>query len=163
MIKKCLWCSTEFAPRVARQVYCKRQCKGLAHTSRMRGGNGVRTREWHRNAEGESYKNMNETERKAYHKAKNRARALGEAGWTPESFAAAKEAQGNRCAICNEVPVKMQSEATEALVPDHKHGKPPEPRALLCPGCNSALGLLKDSPELCEAAASYLRKFSGAV
>jgi hypothetical protein len=56
-------------------------------------------------------------------------------------------------------PDIRQKESTEALVPDHKHGKPPVPRALLCPGCNSALGLLKDSPERCEAAAAYLRKF----
>jgi hypothetical protein len=158
MTKKCLWCSTEFSPRVARQVYCKRRCKELAEQSRNRGGDG--TRRWIRGAmTGASYSGMNEAERKAYHRDRNRIKALSVAGWTPETFAAAKEAQGNRCAICNEVPVKMQSEATEALVPDHKHGKPPEPRALLCPGCNAALGLLKDSPERCEAAAAYLRKF----
>ena len=107
-----------------------------------------------------SYKNMSTAERKAYHKVKNRAKALGEAGWTPESFALAKEAQSNRCAICGEVPVRTQEEAAEVLVPDHKHGKPPMPRALLCPACNSALGLLKDSPERCEAAATYLRKYA---
>lgn len=104
-------------------------------------------------------KEMTVAERRAYHKAKNRAKALRDVGWSAESFAAAKQVQSNRCAICEETPDIRQKESTEALVPDHKHGKPPVPRALLCPGCNSALGLLKDSPERCEAAAAYLRKF----
>jgi hypothetical protein len=71
-------------------------------------------------------------------------------GWTEESIAAAKEAQSECCALCQE---------TKTLVPDHKHSKPPVPRALLCFSCNVAIGMLKDSPERCEAAAAYLRKF----
>lgn len=41
---------------------------------------------------------------------------------------------------------------------DHSH-KTGEWRGVLCANCNHALGHLKDSPELCEAAAAYLRKF----
>jgi hypothetical protein len=100
-------------------------------------------------------KAMTKEERRDY----SRKSSLRSAGWTPESFALAKHEQSNRCAICGETPEIKQKEAIEALVPDHKHGKPPVPRALLCPGCNSALGLLKDSPERCEAAAAYLRRF----
>ena len=158
MVKKCLWCTGEFSPHVTRQLYCKRRCKELAEQSRNRGGDG--TRRWKRGeVTGGSYKDMNPEERKAYHRTYNRREALRCAGWTLETFESAKQAQGNRCAICGETPEIKQKEATEALVPDHKHGKPPVPRALLCPGCNSALGLLKDSPERCEAAAAYLRKF----
>ena len=157
-MKKCLWCTDGFVPSCNRQVYCKRQCKELSLQSRSRGGAG--TRKWKRGeVTGESYKNMNPEERKAHHKAYNRREALRCAGWTLETFEAAKCEQDNRCAICGDTPEIKQKEVTEALVPDHKHGKPPVPRALLCPGCNSALGMFKDSPERCEAAAAYLRKF----
>jgi len=40
---------------------------------------------------------------------------------------------------------------------DHSH-KTGEWRGVLCNKCNMAIGMLKDSPELCEAAAEYLRK-----
>ncbi len=81
------------------------------------------------------------------------------AGWTLETFASAKHEQGNRCAICLNIP-EIKQRRSEALVPDHKHGKPPEPRALLCPDCNAGLGMFKERPEVLEAAAAYLRKFS---
>ena len=148
-MRQCLWCTGEFSPRVARKVYCKRRCKELAEQSRVRGGDGSRKREAHGD-----YPYPEETT-----KQRSRRASLRSAGWTPESFALAKHEQSNRCAICGETPEIKQKEAIEALVPDHKHGKPPVPRALLCPGCNSALGLLKDSPERCEAAAAYLRRF----
>ena len=71
-------------------------------------------------------------------------------GWTTESMENAKHEQGNRCAICQEV---------KALLPDHAHVEPSVPRGLLCHSCNVAIGMFKDSPERCEAAAAYLRKF----
>ena len=92
-------------------------------------------------------------------KAINRRDTLKLSGWTPETFAAAKESQGGRCAICGDTP-EVKSGHAEGLVSDHKHVKPPKPRALLCENCNFAIGKFKDSPERCEAAASYLRKWS---
>ena len=71
-------------------------------------------------------------------------------GWTPERYGNALQEQGNYCAICQEL---------KALLPDHAHTEPPVPRALLCHSCNVAIGMFKDSPERCEAAAAYLRKF----
>lgn len=142
-IKICAWCSGEFTPRVARQKYCKRRCKELAMQSRGRGGTGAR--QWVR---GESLADMSEEDRKAYHKLRNRVSALKELGWTMEALEASKQAQSSRCAICND---------EVELVPDHKHTKPPMPRALLCRGCNSAIGMLKESPERCESAAAYLK------
>jgi hypothetical protein len=104
-------------------------------------------------------KEMTPAERKDYNRDMNRKSALKEAGWTLESFETAKQKQGNRCAICKEVPVQIYKDAAELLVPDHKHTKPPIPRALLCVGCNAGLGSFKDSPEICEAAADYLRRY----
>jgi len=75
-------------------------------------------------------------------------------GWTPESVEAARVAQNNTCAICKKV---FSQQRGHWLCPDHKHGQPPKPRRLLCNTCNTAIGLLMDSPGLCEAAAEYLR------
>jgi hypothetical protein len=147
-MKKCLWCNGDFSPRVARQKYCNRRCKELAGQSRARGGTG--SRQWVR---GEAAPEETTKER-------NRRLSLRYKGWTPDSFETAKQAQSNRCAICGEMPEQPHGQGEEQLVPDHKHGKPPVPRALLCPGCNSAIGLLKDSPERCEAAAKYLRHWN---
>ncbi len=80
-----------------------------------------------------------------------RVERLKRLGWTKEGIASAKESQGGRCAICREV---------KELVPDHKHCIPPVPREMLCRACNMAIGILKESPESCEAAARYLRKHS---
>ena len=89
-------------------------------------------------------------------KRKTRLKAMG---WTEDSIANAKHEQGNRCAICNRIEDVLSYESE--LVPDHKHCNPPVPRGVLCRSCNRSLGFFKDSPELLEAAASYLRKFSG--
>jgi len=62
--------------------------------------------------------------------------------------------QQGKCAICGEIP-------TDALNVDHDHekeGKPEAVRGLLCTCCNRAFGLMKESPEIFEAAAAYARK-----
>ncbi len=62
--------------------------------------------------------------------------------------------QEYKCAICKTYnPGKRRG--SWPIDHDHKTGKV---RGLLCWSCNSALGLLKDSYELCEKAAEYLRK-----
>jgi len=69
-----------------------------------------------------------------------------------ELFEAAIKHQKNACAICKTSFKKKTPRA------DHKHGKPPQPRGLLCHNCNAALGLFMDNPSICEAAAEYLRR-----
>jgi Recombination endonuclease VII len=73
-------------------------------------------------------------------------------GWTPAMKEATSAEQGHRCAICRE-PKKR-------LCGDHRHSKPPEPRGMLCNGCNSLLGFAKESPEICRAAAEYLEAWA---
>jgi Recombination endonuclease VII len=85
--------------------------------------------------------------------AKKRASDLKPKGWTAALYDKALQEQGELCAICRE-PFPRTPCA------DHKHSTPPVPRGLLCNGCNSGIGFLKDSPELLETAAAYLRKFS---
>lgn len=59
--------------------------------------------------------------------------------------------QSGKCAICEQLM------APPCVDHCHASGKI---RALLCSGCNTALGGLKDSSALCFLAASYLQKFS---
>lgn len=44
-----------------------------------------------------------------------------------------------------------------SLVVDHEH-KTTKVRGLLCGNCNTAIGLLQDSPEICEKTGQYLRE-----
>jgi hypothetical protein len=86
--------------------------------------------------------------------SRQRAKNLKQWGWTPEHFDTVLIEQLGLCALCSEP-------FTDTNMPcaDHEHVSPPRPRGLLHRRCNSALGMLKDSPELCEAAAMYLWKW----
>jgi hypothetical protein len=77
-------------------------------------------------------------------------RARRQPGWTPAIHDAVYAAQNGCCAICKK----------HMTNPNHDHNhETKKPRGLLCPQCNSALGLLQDSPELLDVAAAYLRKY----
>lgn len=71
-------------------------------------------------------------------------------GVTPEQFEAMREAQNNQCPLCLETFT-----ATPHVDHCHKTGKV---RGLLCSNCNTALGLLQDSPENILRAISYLEE-----
>lgn len=73
-------------------------------------------------------------------------------GWTHGMYETTLKEQGNLCAICR-LPF-------DRPCADHKHTTPPEPRGILCNGCNTAIGLLKESPEICRAAADYLEAWA---
>jgi hypothetical protein len=72
-------------------------------------------------------------------------------GLTPDELAARVAAQEGKCAICRT--------STEKLVVDHNHTTDAI-RALLCNGCNLAIGHLRDDPERARAAAAYLDLWS---
>lgn len=72
-------------------------------------------------------------------------------GMTVEGLAAFRATHGDRCGICA---------AREALYVDHDH-RTGAVRGLLCPKCNSAIGLLDESPERFAAALAYLEKHRG--
>jgi hypothetical protein len=81
-------------------------------------------------------------------------RKLGGYGLTETTFYALLSAQNGNCAICLE-PVVIGGQKGVHI--DHAHDSD-EVRGLLCRGCNIGLGHFKDSPAVCEAAASYLRR-----
>lgn len=63
--------------------------------------------------------------------------------------------QDGRCAICR----TPADDLKKGLAIDHNH-ETGQVRGLLCNNCNTALGLLKDSPELMGRAAAYVEKWS---
>lgn len=71
-------------------------------------------------------------------------------GITPEDYATMAKAQSYVCAIC-------KGTTKSRLHVDHNHATR-EVRGLLCSRCNTALGLLQDSPNLCREAAAYLTR-----
>lgn len=74
-------------------------------------------------------------------------------GITVEEFDAMLLAQGGRCGICGTTEPGGRR-GTFNVDHDHVTGKV---RKLLCYGCNVGLGHFRDDPELCDAAAAYLR------
>lgn len=62
------------------------------------------------------------------------------------------ERQGHRCSVCG----THESGLVKRLAVDHDHATGAV-RALLCQSCNLGLGFFKDSPELLEKAAEYVR------
>lgn len=89
------------------------------------------------------------------HPERYRTKRLKKNGWTLEMFSITLVEQGNVCALCR-LPFTKENPP----VADHKHVVPPEPRGILCNGCNAAIGLLRESPETCRAAAEYLEAWA---
>jgi len=72
-------------------------------------------------------------------------------GITIEQYDEMAQKQNHRCAICK----KHQSELVQRLSVDHDHITG-NIRGLLCAGCNRALGVFRDDPELLMSAIGYL-------
>lgn len=74
-------------------------------------------------------------------------------GLKNEDYDKMLQEQNNCCKICG---VKDADTKKGYLVVDHCH-KTGKIRSLLCNNCNTGIGLLKDSPEVIEKAAQYLK------
>ena len=86
---------------------------------------------------------------------KQATRMLTMYGITPEQYKQMHEDQQGKCKICNTTP-----KTKRGLHVDHCH-KTGKVRALLCSGCNTALGSFKDDPNLLMNAIEYLRNYHG--
>jgi hypothetical protein len=71
-------------------------------------------------------------------------------------YNAAYDKQAGVCPICKQKPPPMKGRL-QGLNADHNH-ETGVFRGLLCHCCNLAIGLLKDDPEVVQAAADYLRQ-----
>ena len=76
---------------------------------------------------------------------------------TPSGYQELLAKQSNKCAICQ----RDRSVFAKDFVVDHHH-ESGKVRALLCPACNTAIGLFGDNPEILDRAAAYIRSDGGA-
>lgn len=72
-------------------------------------------------------------------------------GWTQEDVDIAMHNQQGKCAICE---CKLNTSRYTKMNVDHCH-KTGKLRGILCMNCNTAIGLLKESPQRFDAAKSY--------
>lgn len=77
-----------------------------------------------------------------------RKRVLAAYGLTADDYDAMLAAQGGACAVCGRTP-------DESLHVDHDHATGAV-RRLLCSGCNQALGMIRDDPEVARRLAEYV-------
>lgn len=75
-------------------------------------------------------------------------------GWTTNDYDKAMHEQGGKCAICH---TKLNSSRYTKLCADHNH-KTGEIRGLLCVNCNTAIGLLRESPIVMRSAIAYIEQ-----
>ena len=76
-------------------------------------------------------------------------------GLSAEAYDSMVLAQGNKCAVCGDEPVRC---SFKKLVIDHDHATG-RVRELLCSPCNTAIGQFRDDPARMESAADYVRKW----
>lgn len=79
---------------------------------------------------------------------------LKKTGWSPEAYEYAWYHQNGKCAICG---CELGSSRYTKPAADHNH-KTGKLRGILCTQCNTALGLMKDSPYRLESAIRYLEE-----
>lgn len=79
---------------------------------------------------------------------------LKKTGWSPTEYETTWYQQEGKCAICG-CELGTSRYTKPAADHDHKTGKL---RGILCTQCNTALGLMKDSPYRLESAIHYLEK-----
>lgn len=76
-------------------------------------------------------------------------------GLTLDQYHAMIEQQEDCCAICGSHPSDNYGGFHDGYHIDHQHVTE-KIRGLLCKHCNIGIGMLKDSPQICRAAAAYL-------
>lgn len=97
--------------------------------------------------------------RKARTPEESRVLSLRRFGITVEDYDAMFEAQGGVCAGCKkpETSLDHHSGRSRRLAVDHCH-ESGRVRGLLCQRCNIAIGQVRDSADLLEQLAAYLRR-----
>lgn len=81
-------------------------------------------------------------------------RRLSKYGVTIDWFHDQIARQDGRCAICRQVPTGQRPWHV-----DHDHATG-QVRALLCSGCNTGIGHMRDNPQILRAAADYIERHS---
>jgi len=93
---------------------------------------------------------------KTNHRRQTDTRFKRRYGLSIEEFDALVLQQNGKCAICGEAPKAVKSKLQGFNV-DHDH-KTKKVRGLLCFGCNTGIGCLRDNPSRLRSAADYLER-----
>lgn len=89
-----------------------------------------------------------------------RSHRLALAGTTEAEYNRNWAAQNGVCAICGNPETAMGRGGYEKkLAADHNHATG-QARGLLCYKCNNGIGYFQDRPDLLDAAAEYLRRYT---
>lgn len=155
----CVWCGADNHPRayevLAPKRFCSTRCRNLSKDERLR----VRTAIVRRcgcgasatNPTGRPYCDQCRIDVK---RKQARTRNLRPYGMTIADYEQMLAEQNGRCVICGTVD---PGHGHTAFVVDHCHDSG-QVRGLLCRNCNSAIGLLQDSPHVIRAAAKYVQR-----
>jgi hypothetical protein len=79
-------------------------------------------------------------------------------GITLDQYEELLSRQGGVCAVCGSPDTMTRRGKHTSLDVDHDHATG-QVRAILCSGCNSSLGLLKEDPERIRALAEYIEQW----
>ncbi|WP_239404651.1 endonuclease VII domain-containing protein [Frankia sp. Cj3] len=89
---------------------------------------------------------------------RRRDQQLKKYGLTAAEYDHLLAAQRGGCAVCaTKTPGNRRTRAIRAFAVDHDHVTG-QVRGLLCQGCNRAIGMLKDDPDVIAAAARYVAR-----
>ena len=130
--------SRERAREIDRESYARHREERIAKTRRWKEDNPERAKENYR--KNDRIRALDG--RKRNYDLKNRY------GLTAEDVKRMEDTQQGRCLICYQIP-------KTGLVVDHNHTTG-QVRGLLCRACNSAIGKLREDPELFARAVNYL-------
>jgi len=78
---------------------------------------------------------------------------------TEQDYQKLFDAQGGVCAVCSRPETATRAGKAMSLAIDHDH-ETGKVRGLLCGRCNTAIGLMSDSPEVLTKAAAYIAAHS---
>lgn len=137
--KACRACGGKFKPPTSGHMYCSEECS--------------RPRQLRANRE--AMRTYRKTHAHHVKRVKHAWDLRTKFGMSVADYDARLAAQGGRCLVCLEVPRGGRG-VIRKLVVDHCHATG-RIRGLLCPNCNTAIGLLREEPQRFNRAVSYLR------
>jgi hypothetical protein len=135
MIKKCSTCQIEkpfeeFNKNKSTKLGIHNQCRSC-------------TKLWKPNPE----------QRLRYNEKTRQWNRMKRTGFTPEQYELKLAEQENKCGIC-----ATNDPGITNWQADHDH-ETGQTRGILCQKCNTGIGLLRDNPEVLQAAIDYLNKY----
>lgn len=154
--KSCRQCAGMFKPLKTNQVFCAPLCKQKhshekarsAHAGQRRCACGAEVER----KPGKAVCDVCKKDPRANQGEKDRRRTLRKYGVDQNWYDATLAAQGGRCAICS-----TDQPGRPSWSIDHCHSTGVA-RGLLCNHCNTAIGLMRDDPEVMRRAIEYLTR-----